>query len=207
VNNEVTDVSSKTLHQELQEARTMITRLSASNAKSIGWETRLSVATKGRDDREQERYFESQRARLAESKFAALKDKTMKFQAEVRRLQDELEQKRLLRMESTESLFEDARSRIQSLQLQIGSPSSSSEHTELTNVLKQLVDDNERLKRDNAELQTLLAESRDDLHALQQEVEEQHASMPVPPPHSRPGTPLMFILEGSTIILVACLLL
>ncbi|KAJ3964231.1 hypothetical protein EV361DRAFT_942574 [Lentinula raphanica] len=189
VNNEVTEVSSKTLHQELQEARTMITRLSASHAKSIGWETRLSVAMRERDDMQQERDSESQRARLAESRFAALKDKTSKLQAEVRRLQDELEQKRLLRMESTESLLQNARSRIEMLHATLGSPSTS-ESAELTTVLESLVNDNEGLKRDNAELQTLLAESRDDLHALQQEVEEQRANIPIKSPRSHTGTPL-----------------
>ncbi|KIK64794.1 hypothetical protein GYMLUDRAFT_56777 [Collybiopsis luxurians FD-317 M1] len=190
VNNEVSEVSSKTLHQELQEARNTISRLSASNAKSIGWETRLSVAAKERDDMQQERDFESQRARLAESRFAALKEKTSKLQSEMRRLQDELEQRRLLRMESTESLVQDAKTRIQILQASIGSPSTLSENSELTKVLESLVDDNEGLKRDNAELQALLTESRDDLHALQQEVEEQRANIPINP-RSRAGTPLM----------------
>jgi len=71
-----TEVSSKTLRQELLEAQTMISCLSANHAKSIGWETRLSVVNKERDDMQQERDFESQRARLAESRFAALKEKT-----------------------------------------------------------------------------------------------------------------------------------
>ncbi|KAF5392979.1 hypothetical protein D9757_001094 [Collybiopsis confluens] len=190
VNNEVSEVSSKTLQQELQEARNMISRLSTSHAKSIGWETRLSTATKERDDMQQERDSESQRARLAESRFAALKEKTSKLQSEVRRLQDELEQKRILRMETTESLIQDARSRIQMLQSTIGSPSTLSENSELTKVLESLVDDNEGLKRDNAELQSLLAESRDDLHGLQQEVEEQRANMSLYLPRSRAGTPL-----------------
>ncbi|KAJ4486463.1 hypothetical protein C8R41DRAFT_768738 [Lentinula lateritia] len=189
VNNEVTEVSSKTLYQELQEARTMISRLSASHAKSIGWETRLSVVNRERDDMQQERDFESQRARLAESRFAALKDKTLKLQSEVRRLQDELEQKRLLRMESTESLLQNARTRIQMLHTTFGSQSTS-ESAEVTNVLESLVNDNEGLKRDNAELQSLLAESRDDLHALQQEVEERRADMPMKSPRSHAGTPL-----------------
>ncbi|KAJ3811982.1 hypothetical protein F5876DRAFT_75281 [Lentinula aff. lateritia] len=189
VNNEVTEVSSKTLHQELQEARTMISRLSASHAKSIGWETRLSVVNRERDDMQQERDFESQRARLAESRFAALKDKTSKLRSEVRQLQDELEQKRLQRMESTESLLQNARSRIQILHTTFGSQSTS-ESAEVTNVLESLVNDNEGLKRDNAELQSLLAESRDDLHALQQEVEERRANMPMKSPRSLAGTPL-----------------
>jgi len=42
------------------------------------------------------------------------------------------------------------------------------------------VNDNETLKRDNAELQDLLTESREDLHALQEELEEQRAIAPPP---------------------------
>lgn len=45
----------------------------------------------------------------------------------------------------------------------------------MTSVLETLVNDNETLKRDNAELQNLLAESREDFHALQEELEEQRA--------------------------------
>ena len=48
----------------------------------------------------------------------------------------------------------------------------------MTKVLESLVSDNEILKRDNAELQRLLAESREDLHALQEELEEQKAAYP-----------------------------
>ena len=130
-----------------------------------------------------------------------------KLQSEVRRLQNELEEKCLLRMESTESLLKDARSRIQMLHAsvspvleecltslissQIGGPSTDTENSELTKVLESLVDNNEGLKRDNAELQSLFAESRDDLYALQQEVEEQRANMSMNPPRSRAVTPVL----------------
>ena len=79
MNSEVTEVSNKTLLQELQDAKVTISRLSSHHARSAGWETRLSAATKERDDMQQERDFESQRARLAESRFAALKDKTCAY--------------------------------------------------------------------------------------------------------------------------------
>lgn len=83
---------------------------------------------------QQERDFESHRARMAESRFAALKDKTCEFvkpsivrlpaegfflvaklQADVRRLQDDLHERRLHRLESSQSILQDARSRIQVL--------------------------------------------------------------------------------------------
>jgi hypothetical protein len=76
VNTEVTEVSNKAILQELQDARATITRLTAHHARSIGWDTRLSAALKERDDMQQERDAETHRARLAESKFAVLKDKT-----------------------------------------------------------------------------------------------------------------------------------
>ncbi len=79
VNNEVTEVSNKTILQELQETKTTVSRLSAHHARSVGWETRMSAAMKERDDMQQERDFESHRARVAESRFAALKDKTCVF--------------------------------------------------------------------------------------------------------------------------------
>lgn len=82
---------------------------------------------------QQERDSESHRAKLAESRFAAMKDKageyqklpglwTMKetvfpakLQNEVRRLQDALEERRLNRLESSETILQDARARLESL--------------------------------------------------------------------------------------------
>ncbi|ESK94111.1 hypothetical protein Moror_12778 [Moniliophthora roreri MCA 2997] len=189
VNSEVTEVSNKTLLQELQDAKLTISRLSSNHARSAGWENRLSAAMKERDDMQQERDFESQRARLAESRFAALKDKTSKLQAEVRRLQDDLQEKRQHRLECSESIIQGARSHIQSLHDALGN-TAASDQSEITRVLESLVDDNEALKRDNTELHTLLAQSRDDLNALQQEVEESRAALSSPRSISRAPTPL-----------------
>jgi hypothetical protein len=52
------------------------------------------------------------------------------------------------------------------------------EEAEVTKVLESLVEDNETLKRDNAELQSLLTQSREDYHVLQEEIEEQRANAP-----------------------------
>ncbi|KAF8806118.1 hypothetical protein BYT27DRAFT_7168420 [Phlegmacium glaucopus] len=191
VNSEVTEVSNKTILQELQDARATITRLTAHHARSIGWDTRLSAALKERDDMQQERDAETHRARLAESRFAVLKDKTAKLQTEVRRLQESLDEKRLSRLESSENILQDARSRIQSFRNSQVGLTAKAEEDELTNVLETLVNDNEILKGDNAELQHLLAESREDLHALQETLEEQRANIMYPSypspetPHSR----------------------
>lgn len=118
-----------------------------------------------------------------------------KLQAEVRRLQKDLEQRRQHRLELSEEILHEARSRLESLQnyvrvniqphpfaladalpLQQLGHKAMAEETEVTKVLESLVADNETLKRDNAELQNLLAEAREDVHALQEEVEENRAT-------------------------------
>jgi hypothetical protein len=53
------------------------------------------------------------------------------------------------------------------------------EDAEVTKVLESLVADNENLKHDNAELQNLLTDTREDLRALQEEVEEHRAAVPL----------------------------
>ncbi|KIL60960.1 hypothetical protein M378DRAFT_1059980 [Amanita muscaria Koide BX008] len=176
INNEVSEVSTKSILQELEYARATISRLTATQARSTGWDVRLSAAVKEREDMQQERDIESQRARLAESRFAALKEKTAKLQVEVRRLQESLESKRMTHMESSESTIQDARTRIQLMQNNQLSSLSRDEHDELMKLMESLVTDNEMLKRDNAELQTLLADCREDVHALQEEVEEQRVN-------------------------------
>ncbi|KAF7288346.1 PCI domain-containing protein [Mycena chlorophos] len=100
VNSEVIEVSHKTILQELAEAKTTISCLTTSAARSVGWDSRLSAAMKEKDDMQQERDSESQRARLAESRFAALKERTSKLQNKVRRLQNALEEKCEHRLES-----------------------------------------------------------------------------------------------------------
>jgi hypothetical protein len=52
------------------------------------------------------------------------------------------------------------------------------EDAEVMKVLESLVADNENLKHDNTELQNLLTETREDLRALQEEVEEHRAAVP-----------------------------
>ncbi|RDB19916.1 hypothetical protein Hypma_012965 [Hypsizygus marmoreus] len=195
VNNEVTEVSNKTILNELQEARSTISRLTAHHARSVGWETRLSTAINERDDMQQERDGESNRAKLAESRLVAMKDKTAKLQSEVRRLQDILEERRSHRLESSENLLQDARVRLETLQSSLGR-TAMVEHTELTTVLESLVNDNETLKRDNAELQTMLTESREEIHTLQEEVEDHRVK---PPSRTGAGTPRLkqHIFTGS----------
>jgi predicted nuclease with TOPRIM domain len=63
--------------------------------------------------------------------------------------------------------------------------SISEDGSEVTKVLETLVADNEDLKRSSTELQSLLQESRDDVRALQQELEELRV---ITPPANREHT-------------------
>ncbi|KAF8843120.1 hypothetical protein BDN67DRAFT_979080 [Paxillus ammoniavirescens] len=182
LNNEVAEASSKTVLHELEEARSAVLRLTAHHARSVGLDTRLSTVLQENDDIRQERDSQTQRAKLAEARLAALKDRTDKLQAEVCRLQDDLEIRRLQRFESSESLLQGVRSRLEGLQNSHFGKSVMEENVEVTKVLESLVADNEILKADNEELHKLLTESREDLQALQalqREVGEHN--IPVPP--------------------------
>lgn len=75
LNNEITEASNKTLLHELEEARSAVSRLSAHQARTVGLDTRLSALLQENDDIQQERDSQTQRAKLAESRLAALKDR------------------------------------------------------------------------------------------------------------------------------------
>lgn len=79
LNNEVADSNSKQVHQELEEAREAVSRLTAHHARSVGWDTRLMAALQEKEDMQQERDSESQRARLAESRIVALRERASKL--------------------------------------------------------------------------------------------------------------------------------
>lgn len=181
VNNEVSEVSNQTVLHELQEARSSIARLTAQNVRLMNVDTRLSAVQVEKDDMQQERDSETQRAKALEHRASALQDKLARLQAEVKRLQSDSEQQRSHRMEMSETILQDAKERIQELRSsQLGS-AASAEKDELTNMLRSLIRDNENLKQDNGEIQSLLASSREDVHSLQQELEEQKASVPSRP--------------------------
>ncbi|KAF9238787.1 hypothetical protein BU15DRAFT_47300 [Melanogaster broomeanus] len=172
VNNEVAEASNKTALQELEDARSAVTRLTAHHARTVGLDTRLAAVMQENDDIRQERDSQAQRAKLAEARLAVLKDRADKLQAEVSRLQDDLETRRLQRFESSESLLQDVRLRLQSLQSSHVGKSTVEENAEVTKVLESLVAHNEILKADNEEMHKLLTESREDFQALQVEVGE-----------------------------------
>ena len=56
--------------------------------------------------------------------------------------------------------------------------STVTDQPEVTDVMESLVADNEALKRDIAELQNLLAESREDVRTLREEMEEARMHVP-----------------------------
>jgi hypothetical protein len=90
-------------------------------------------------------------------------------------MREERETRRLSKAELSEEIIRDARLRLDALQLAV-SQTSRPEDAEFTRVLESLVSENEALKHDNAELQNLLADSREDIRALREEVEEQRAT-------------------------------
>ncbi|KAG2073539.1 hypothetical protein BDR04DRAFT_1094446 [Suillus decipiens] len=201
LNSEVAEASHKTVLLELEEARTSVTRLTAYQARTVGIESRLATTLQENDDLRQEQDSEAHKAKTAEARIAALKDRTDKLQAEVRRLQADLELRRLQRLESSESLLQDVRSRLENLH-HTHTSSVMTEDSEVMKVLESLVSDNEALKADNKELHKLLTESREDLQVLQSQVGE---NINFPPPirvdtpsrHSRTGSgPSSFIRDS-----------
>lgn len=71
MNLEVAEASNRALLREVQEARAVITRLSANVARSAGWEDKLATLAQERNDIVQERDGEATRARTMEMKAAA----------------------------------------------------------------------------------------------------------------------------------------
>jgi len=116
VNSEVLESSNKAAMQELQEARSNVSRLTAQSARSAGWENRLAVALQEKDDMQQERDSAVQRARLAESRISTLKEKCAKLQAQVNRVREDLEMQRTHRQQMSEDVLADARLRLEQLQ-------------------------------------------------------------------------------------------
>lgn len=112
-------------------------------------------------------------------------------------MQDDLEIRRVQRIESSESLLQDVRSRLENLQIPVRLPvidfaschsfpvfkhvskSAAEEDPEVIKVIESLVVDNEMLKADNMELHKILTESREDLQALQRELGEQRIAPPI----------------------------
>ncbi|KAI0832804.1 hypothetical protein BC628DRAFT_1348375 [Trametes gibbosa] len=173
---EVCETSKKGIIQELEASRTDLARLSAQNARSIGLENRLATALQEKDDLRQEVDSATQRTRVAEVRLSSYRDKCAKLEAQVARLRDEADTQRTHRHQYSEEILNDARQRLEQLQYHRLGHASSIQDAEVTKVLESLVADNEALKHDNAELQSLLSASREDIRELQDELEERRAS-------------------------------
>ncbi|THH13571.1 hypothetical protein EW146_g6666 [Bondarzewia mesenterica] len=187
VNNEMAESSNKAISQELEEARTIVGRLSTEHARSIGWDTRLLNLAQEKDDLQQERDNESTRARISEARLVEVIK--AKLRAQVHRLQEDLEQRHVQRSELSEEILQDARERLEQIQHANSGRLFLQKDSEITKVLESLVADNEALQKSNTELQKLLADSRESIHTLQEEAEEQRALLK--PSTIRAETPLM----------------
>ncbi|KAL5527842.1 hypothetical protein ACEPAG_6643 [Sanghuangporus baumii] len=172
LNAEISESSKKSLLQELDEVKEALSRLTVNQAKSTGWEARLNATIQERDDLRQELDSERQRARNSESQATTWKDRCIKLQSELSRLYDELDKQKQSRTELSEEILRDARARLEMVQQQQFGRTVLSDNPEVTQMMESLVADNEALKRDVAELQNLLAESREELRTMQEELEE-----------------------------------
>ena len=112
-------------------------------------------------------------------------------------MREERETRRLSKADLSEEIIRDARLRLDALQVAV-SQTSHPEDAEFTRVLESLVSENEALKHDNAELQNLLADSREDIRALREEVEEQRAAA-VPNPDLQPEGLQFYPMRSSVI--------
>jgi DNA repair exonuclease SbcCD ATPase subunit len=137
LNNELAEVSNKTLSTDLQELRVAFNRLSTEHARAVGWEVRLREALQERDDFHQERDSEAQKLRGAEAKLTSLSDKCgeprprlitffcfifyeAKLDLEVRVLEEQLEEEREKRGQATEEMMHEARQWLAGLQHSVG---------------------------------------------------------------------------------------
>ena len=75
LNNEIAEASNKTLLHELEEARATVSRLTVHHVRAVGLDTRLSAVLQENDDLRQERDSQTQRAKVAEGRLTALKDR------------------------------------------------------------------------------------------------------------------------------------
>ncbi|EJD36583.1 hypothetical protein AURDEDRAFT_188345 [Auricularia subglabra TFB-10046 SS5] len=177
MSHDVSDSSNKALLQELDTARSVIERLSAQNARAVGWDMKLAASIQDADDLKAELDSERHRTKVAETKCSAAMERCAKLEADIHFAGEELEHLRATRSEFSQDILDDARARLRALQGAGSLPGSGSvgPTREVTEILETLVADNEVLKKDTAELQNLLAESREDNRILRDELEEAKA--------------------------------
>ncbi|CAE6401060.1 unnamed protein product [Rhizoctonia solani] len=175
LNLEAADAGNRSLTKELQDARANISRLSAAHARGVGFEAKLRTAEQEREDLKREATEANNKAKMWEAKANEAGARCRKLQAEMVQLRDETDSIKLSRSEISSDILEDARARLQLLHNMLGQTSVASDDPEVMRVLEALVADNEALKRDAAELQNMLTESREDVRMLQEEIAEMRA--------------------------------
>ncbi|KAG8746822.1 hypothetical protein FRC10_003344 [Ceratobasidium sp. 414] len=175
LNLDAADATNRALTKELQDAQASVARLSAAHARGVGLDEKLRVAIEERDDLKREASEATNRANMWETRANEVGSRCRKLQAEITQLREETDSIKLSRSEISSDILEDARVRLQMLQSTLGRVPITSDDPEVTRVLEALVADNEALKRDAAELQNMLTESREDARALQEEITEMRA--------------------------------
>ncbi|KAJ1308784.1 hypothetical protein OPQ81_004474 [Rhizoctonia solani] len=175
LNLEAADAANRTLTKELQDARASVSRLSAAHARGVGLEGKLRAAEQEREDLKREVTEANNRTKVWETRANEAGARCRKLQAEITQLREETDSIKLARSEISSDILEDARARLQMLQNSLGQSSITSDDPEVMRVLEALVADNEALKRDAAELQNMLTESREDVRMLQEEIAEMRA--------------------------------
>ncbi|KDN51105.1 hypothetical protein RSAG8_00734, partial [Rhizoctonia solani AG-8 WAC10335] len=125
-----------------------------------------------REDLRREVTEANNKAKTWEAKANEASARCRKLQAEMVQLRDETDSIKLSRSEISSDILEDARARLQMLHNMLGQTSVASDDPEVMRVLEALVADNEALKRDAAEFQNMLTESREDVRMLQEEIAE-----------------------------------
>ncbi|KDN51107.1 hypothetical protein RSAG8_00736, partial [Rhizoctonia solani AG-8 WAC10335] len=175
LNLEAADAANRTLTKEVQDSRANISRLSAAHARGVGFEAKLRTAEQEREDLRREVTEANNKAKTWEAKANEASARCRKLQAEMVQLRDETDSIKLSRSEISSDILEDARARLQMLHNMLGQTSVASDDPEVMRVLEALVADNEALKRDAAELQNMLTESREDVRMLQEEIAEMRA--------------------------------
>ncbi|CAE6466926.1 unnamed protein product [Rhizoctonia solani] len=175
LNLEAADAANRALTTELQDARASVSRLSAAHARGVGLEGKLRAADQERDDLKREITEANNREKVWEARANEAGARCRKLQAEMVQLREEADSIKLSRSEISSDILEDARARLQMLQNSLGKASIASDDPEVMRMLEALVADNEALKRDAAELQNMLTESREDVRMLQEEIAEMRA--------------------------------
>lgn len=111
-------------------------------------------------------------------------------------LREERDAFRLSKTEISDEILHEARLRLEHLQQSVAQ-NTEFQDKEFAQVLESLASENETLKHDNTELQSLLNDSREEIRMLQEEVEEERAASASPLP-SQTGDGTHWTLNAET---------